>query len=264
VRIEQALVNLISNATKYGPGKPVDISVGADASNVSITVEDRGIGIGPEDNSRIFELFERAVPSAHYGGLGLGLFVTRQIVEACGGSIEVASVPGQGSLFRISLPVRTQARSERRKTDPSLAAPVEWRATKERPILVVDDDSDIRDTLTAVLEGEGYRVVGARNGLEALRYLERAAPLPALILLDIMMPLMNGVQFRKAQKKNLSWREIAVIVMTASSRQDTVSKMDGDHLDGMQYLSKPIGLTTLVDLVARSYLPAGPATAASN
>ncbi len=106
LRFEQALGNLMSNAMKYGPGKPVDITVQRDANNVSMTVEDRGLGIGAEDQERIFQLFERAVSSQHYGGLGLGLFVTRQIVEACGGSIDVASEVGKGSTFSLSLPIR--------------------------------------------------------------------------------------------------------------------------------------------------------------
>ena len=109
VRIEQALVNLISNAMKFGPGQPVDITVDSDENHVFITVEDRGRGIDAKDIERIFQLFERAVPNTNYGGLGLGLFITRQIVEACGGSIDVASEVGRGSVFRISLPVRKLA-----------------------------------------------------------------------------------------------------------------------------------------------------------
>jgi PAS domain S-box-containing protein len=108
LRIEQALVNLLSNATKYGPGKPIDITIETTPDSLCLTVEDRGMGIGAEDAERIFQLFERAVSSKHYGGLGLGLFITRQIVEACGGTIEVASQVGQGSVFRMWLPVRKQ------------------------------------------------------------------------------------------------------------------------------------------------------------
>lgn len=108
-RIEQALMNLISNATRYAPGNPIDVTVNATGDDVFISVEDRGMGIGPQDLARIFKLFERAVPSEHYGGLGLGLFLTQQIVEACGGSIDVASELGKGSLFRIRLPIRRQA-----------------------------------------------------------------------------------------------------------------------------------------------------------
>jgi CheY-like chemotaxis protein len=126
---------------------------------------------------------------------------------------------------------------------------------RTHPILVVDDDRDIRDSLIEVLEGEGYQVASAGNGQEALDYLKDAAPLPAVILLDIMMPLMNGIQFRVEQKKNLSWSKIAVIVMTAIARGELASKLDGVELDGtqidgMQYLRKPIDLRTLLELVA--------------
>ncbi len=109
LRIEQALINLISNAIKYAPGKPVDISIDVIESQVWIAVQDRGLGIDAKDKERIFQQFERAVSSRHYGGLGLGLFITRQIVEASGGSIDVTSEMEKGSTFRICLPIRTQA-----------------------------------------------------------------------------------------------------------------------------------------------------------
>jgi two-component system OmpR family sensor kinase len=124
LRIEQALTNLISNATKYGPGKPVDITIDRDADNAWITVEDRGMGIAADDQERIFRMFERAVPSQHYGGLGLGLFITRQIVEASGGSIDVSSELGKGSTFRICLPVAASGdRPEASVAQASLVGP---------------------------------------------------------------------------------------------------------------------------------------------
>jgi len=104
-RIEQVVVNLISNAIKYGAGKAIDIEVGGDARSVTLSVSDRGIGISDDDTRRIFERFERAVPMRYYGGLGLGLYVARQIVEAHGGTVKVSSCAGRGSTFLIDLPV---------------------------------------------------------------------------------------------------------------------------------------------------------------
>ncbi|QDE93412.1 histidine kinase [Myxococcus xanthus] len=105
MRLEQVLTNLLSNALKYGHGAPVDVRVRSDETQAMVEVEDHGIGLPPEDAQRIFGRFERAVSSRHYGGLGLGLFITRQLVEALGGHISVASTPGQGATFAVVLPL---------------------------------------------------------------------------------------------------------------------------------------------------------------
>jgi PAS domain S-box-containing protein len=105
LRLEQVLSNLLSNAIKYGAGKPIDVRVRQDGATARLTIEDQGIGIAPEDSSRIFGRFERAVPIRHYGGMGLGLYIARQIVDAHGGSIVVTSAPGRGSTFTVVLPL---------------------------------------------------------------------------------------------------------------------------------------------------------------
>ena len=103
-RLEQIVDNLLSNAIKFGGGKPIDVTLEASPEMVSLTVHDRGLGIAKEDQARIFERFERAVSSKHYGGLGLGLWVVRQIVESMGGSIFVSSELGRGSTFVVEWP----------------------------------------------------------------------------------------------------------------------------------------------------------------
>jgi signal transduction histidine kinase len=107
-RVEQALANLLANALKFGAGKPIDVQVSDEGPWVRIAVKDHGIGIPTEALERIFERFERAVSSRKYGGLGLGLFLTRQIVESHGGTIHVESHAGEGSTFVLELPVRQQ------------------------------------------------------------------------------------------------------------------------------------------------------------
>ncbi len=105
-RMEQAVRHLVANATKYGQGRPVELALEAsDGAMARINVTDHGIGIPHADRGRIFELFERAVPSRHYAGLGLGLYVARETVRAHGGSILVASEPDAGSTFTVVLPV---------------------------------------------------------------------------------------------------------------------------------------------------------------
>ncbi|MBF5042944.1 MULTISPECIES: ATP-binding protein [Myxococcaceae] len=107
LRMDQVVVNLVSNALKFGEGRPVQLHLSQDASTVELRVRDEGLGIAPEDQERIFGRYERAVPSRHYGGLGLGLWLSRQLVEAMGGSIAVQSAPGQGATFRVRLPRAT-------------------------------------------------------------------------------------------------------------------------------------------------------------
>ena len=104
MRVEQVVTNLLSNAIKYGAGRPIEIRVDGDENIARLTVRDRGIGIPPDHQARIFERFERAVSTSDYGGFGLGLWIVRQIVEAHGGQIHVTSTPGQGSAFTVELP----------------------------------------------------------------------------------------------------------------------------------------------------------------
>jgi PAS domain S-box-containing protein len=105
VRVEQVITNLLSNAVKYGRGCPIEVTVAADAARAHLRVRDQGIGIAAEDQARIFERFERAVSLQHYGGLGLGLYIARTIVEAHGGGIQVHSEPGAGATFIVNLPL---------------------------------------------------------------------------------------------------------------------------------------------------------------
>ncbi|MET0406296.1 MAG: HAMP domain-containing sensor histidine kinase, partial [Cystobacter sp.] len=105
VRLEQVLGNLLSNAVKYGRGQPVELWLeDAGAQGTRLSVRDQGIGIAPEDQARVFERFERAVTDKQFQGLGLGLWITREIIEAHGGSIQVSSVLGEGSTFTVVLP----------------------------------------------------------------------------------------------------------------------------------------------------------------
>jgi signal transduction histidine kinase/CHASE1-domain containing sensor protein len=105
-RLEQVLTNLLSNAIKYGPKRPIHLSATSDGERATLVVRDEGIGIPAEDLERVFGRFERAVPVHHYGGLGLGLYLCRQFVEAMGGTIRVESEPDKGASFIVELPLR--------------------------------------------------------------------------------------------------------------------------------------------------------------
>jgi signal transduction histidine kinase len=107
--LETAVENLLSNATKFGAGRPIDVTIESDKSNARLRVRDRGIGILPEQQARVFQRFERAVPEQHYGGLGLGLWTVRQIVEAHRGAVRVQSETDEGSTFTLDLPMAPEA-----------------------------------------------------------------------------------------------------------------------------------------------------------
>ena len=111
LRLDQVVTNLVTNAIKYGPGKPIEIRVARrDERHAILSVSDHGIGIAPEDQPRIFDRFARAVSPAHYGGLGLGLWIVRVIVEALHGSVAVSSEPGRGAEFFAVLPLESSDR----------------------------------------------------------------------------------------------------------------------------------------------------------
>jgi PAS domain S-box-containing protein len=105
LRLEQVLENLLSNAMKYGAGCPIYLRCRAEQGHAVLSVEDEGIGISPEDQQRIFGRFERAASMRHYGGFGLGLYILREIVEGHGGTVSVASEPGKGARFTVTIPL---------------------------------------------------------------------------------------------------------------------------------------------------------------
>jgi signal transduction histidine kinase len=125
LRLEQVVTNLLTNAFKFGAGKPIELAVSRHGPHARLAITDHGIGVAPENIERIFHRFEQASPTRTYGGLGLGLYIVRGIVEAHGGIVRVASTPGVGSTFTIELPVQPEEthgdESERRDPRPAEA-----------------------------------------------------------------------------------------------------------------------------------------------
>ena len=122
LRIEQVLVNLLSNAVKYGRGRPILVRLIAAKDRVRLSVADEGIGIAPEDLERIFSRFGRAAPVRNYGGLGLGLYIAKYIVEAHGGTIDVSTRLGHGSTFVIDMPTTFVHRTDVEQDQPRARA----------------------------------------------------------------------------------------------------------------------------------------------
>jgi signal transduction histidine kinase len=105
-QIERVVINLLTNAMKFGAGKPIEISVASQDGGACLQVKDVGIGIAEDDQRKLFKRFERIAPLMQFGGLGLGLYISREIVNAHGGTIQVRSAPGQGACFVVTLPAR--------------------------------------------------------------------------------------------------------------------------------------------------------------
>jgi signal transduction histidine kinase len=103
-QIERMVINLLTNAMKFGAGKPIEISVMSQDGGACLQVKDAGIGIAEEDQGKLFKRFERVAPLMHFGGLGLGLYISREIVNAHGGTIQAKSALGQGACFVVNLP----------------------------------------------------------------------------------------------------------------------------------------------------------------
>jgi CheY-like chemotaxis protein len=193
-------MDLLDNAAKYtAAGRKITVELGRDANGrVSLVVADEGIGMGADHVARIFDRFYRAHREQRLGGLGLGLYIAREIAERHGGRIEVSSVEGQGSAFTVTLPAPEVTAAV--TTAPSVVEPFDSDGLQpKRRILVVDDDSDVRDLVAAVLREAGHTVMTATNGQEALALTARERP--DLILLDKLMPVMDGTAFAHAYRE---------------------------------------------------------------
>jgi len=236
-RVGQILGNLLGNALKFTPPAGT-ITVSAEpilaGRQIRISVSDTGPGIAGADLEHIFERYWQS-GSQGRSGVGLGLSIVKALVEAHGGSVGVVSAPGQGSTFSFTLPVAADQAAE--------------RAPAPHPsVLVVDDDADIRLTVAQVLEDAGYHALTAGDGLEALQILRNEPQLrPSVVLLDVMMPNMDGRQFREAQKRDAELRQIPVIVFSADREVASIART----LEADGYLAKPLRASEIVDAVAR-------------
>lgn len=245
LRIEQVLVNLITNATKYGAGAPVGVKVFADGDRAVVSVTDHGIGIPPEQLPIIFDRFERGSVGRSYGGLGLGLYIARQIVNAHGGTIEVASALGSGSTFTAWVPRGADA--EVSTGAAGSEAPIAEGRGGVRSVLLIEDDEDIRSCVSEILRAEGYQVTEAVNGQEGLERLKTMASPPDAIVLDLMMPVLGGVAFAQEQGRVPAWADIPVVVLSADARSNEAL----GPIPGAVYVKKPVNVIDLLDVVGR-------------
>lgn len=210
-RLMQVLINLLNNAAKFTPAGAVEVRAGLNArAEIQISVHDSGIGIPPEYLDKVFDKFQQIAGdtlSDKPQGTGLGLPISRQIVQHYGGRIWAESQYGQGSTFTFTLPVS-------RTLEGSVAGlPAAAEEAGGKPlILVVDDDPGIRDLLAQLLADDGYRIITASDGQEALDLARRHRP--ALITMDLMMPGMDGYTAIECLRKDALLRAIPIVVIS--------------------------------------------------
>lgn len=281
-RLQQILYNLIGNAIKFTERGTVELSAevvpdeagenretelplaNPPSGYLAITVSDTGIGIPPAQFDSIFESFEQGDGSTArlYGGTGLGLAVTKKLVELHGGTIAVESTVGKGSRFTFTLPLSPNPPSgslpptERRAIAtrlqaiaiaPDKAPPPQTLPASETNgnfrLLIVDDEPVNRQVLVNYLSNAHYQVIQAANGPEALALIEQQ-PHPDAILLDVMMPRMTGYQVCQILRQKYGMDELPIIMLTAKNQvADLVAGLEAGSND---YITKPISKDELL------------------
>jgi len=217
------LQNLVANAVKFTEEGGVEIAVDVKSETINIAVTDTGIGISNENVSHVFEEFKQVdgSNSRKYGGTGLGLAIAKKYVELIGGSLSVESIQGKGSKFTISLPLRFTAHQpnievqeiEHRKLTPKFASHLGIVNTKGKTILLVEDNEAVIIQMKDMLETQGYNIMVARNGNEALEKI--AMKIPDAMLLDLMMPEVDGFEVLKIVRAEEKTNRLPVIILTA-------------------------------------------------
>jgi PAS domain S-box-containing protein len=256
-RLQQVVWNLLSNAIKFTPkGGRIHLAVERVDSSLKLSVTDNGRGIAPDFLPHVFERFRQAdgATTRAFGGLGLGLAISRHIVELHGGNIEVTSKgEGQGSTFTVTLPV-SPIRQQTRGTASRLASVAASNTFAVRPelrglrVLIVDDEEDARELLTAVLEQCGSIVLAAGSAAEAIRKVRLEKP--DILISDIGMPGEDGYELIR-QVRALPHDEGAdtpAAALTAYARaEDRRKALDAGY---MMHIPKPVEPAELVAVVA--------------
>ncbi len=253
MRFRQILNNLLSNAVKFTLEGRVELHLrraGEAASpRLMIEVSDTGIGIPADKLGAIFEEFTQAdgSTSRKFGGTGLGLAITRKLVRMMGGEITVESEVGKGSTFRIELPCREVAGPPGAPAEAEPAGASSGQEPRKATILIAEDNLINQRVVAAMLRREGYQVETAAHGGEAIAALERLRP--DLVLMDIQMPVVDGLEATRRIRANPRWRRLPIIALTAHA-------MAGDRdlclASGMDdYLTKPVNRTQLVAAIEK-------------
>ncbi len=250
-RLLQVLINLISNAIKFTPSGSITLKAFQTPGEIICSVIDTGVGIAPDDQEKVFEKFKQVgdLMTDKPRGTGLGLPICKQIVEHHGGRIWVESEPRKGSNFSFAIPIKgaptregvtfnidTLVRQLKQSISPS---PEAAATTTAKTILVVDDEAHIRSLLRQELESQGYVVREAANGMDAITQVKSQKP--DLIILDVMMPAINGFDVAAVLKNDPTTMSIPIIILSIVADQSRGYRLGIDR-----YLTKPINTETLL------------------
>ncbi|MDI1320433.1 MAG: response regulator [bacterium] len=254
-KLRQMLLNLLSNASKFTEKGTITIKVtrvaGLLDDSIELAIVDTGIGMTPEQLGRLFQAFSQADASttSKYGGTGLGLAISKQFAQMMKGEITVASTPGVGSTFTIKLPANVLVKQPKIvNTGQKLTrSPFPDKAAKAR-VLIIDDDKEVRTVIGEVLSQSGYDVVAASSGQQGLELAEQKKP--DLILLDIMMPGVDGWGVLNKLQANPAFADIPVIVLSAISDTDMALSLGASIV-----MTKPVDAAVLTAEIAMQVNP---------
>ena len=239
-KVKQCLLNLMSNANKFTEKGTLTLAAAREGgSQVCFRVSDTGIGMTQEQLGRLFEAFSQADASTtkRFGGTGLGLAITKRFCTMLGGDVTVESTPGKGTTFIIRLPDQGVA-----ATTVEAPAPPPAAADGRTTVLVVDDDPSVRGLLAKTLEKEGYRVLSAGNGVEALALAREHRP--QAITLDVLMPQMDGWSALREFKADVTLRDIPVIMVSVLNERGMAIPMGA-----ADYVTKPVDRQRLAEIL---------------
>src|SRR5690606_10963029 len=242
---------LLSNSAKFTEEGTITLTIWRDetptGATLSFEVADTGIGMKPEQMKKLFQSFTQAdtTTTKRFGGTGLGLAITKHFCVMLSGDITVESTPGKGSKFTITLPSRSTAEASAPVDDENAQRLVHGAPT----ILVVDDDPAALRLLSRSLVKEGYRVIEARTGKEAID--QARAHRPAVITLDVLLPHIDGWSVLSALKADAELRDIPVIMITVLKERGMAFS-----LGASDFMTKPVDREALKSMLRR-YVPVG-------
>ncbi|WP_260503791.1 CHASE3 domain-containing protein [Paenibacillus illinoisensis] len=275
MRLHQILRNLLSNAFKFTDEGEVALTIsrmnlaspeagGPETDVIAFSVSDTGIGIAEDKLLQIFDAFKQAdgATARKYGGTGLGLSISQSLATLLGGSISATSREGQGSVFTLFLPLRPEEPETKNNSrlflnevattipiveslsnpskDKILLTPLEESLLRGRQVFVVDDDIRNVYALANALEQYGMHIITAQNGYECLEMLERGEANPDIILMDIMMPELDGYDTTRQIRERLKLTQLPIIALTAKAMKEDRDKCIA--AGASDYISKPLNI----------------------
>ena len=242
--------NIIGNAVKFTEKGSVDITISTKNGSAVVQISDTGIGISKDDIPHIFDEFRQAdgSNSRKYGGTGLGLSIAKRYSELIGCEISVKSEPGKGTVFTVCIPVKAKYSEKELVSIPAeiirkLPQDIIKPTGDGETILLVEDTEAMIIQIRDILEGEGYSVVSAKNGFEALDYMEKN--IPDAVILDLMMPVMDGFEVCKILREDENLHDIPVVFVTAL-KEKSESKVRALEVGAEGFLTKPVDENELV------------------